>query len=160
MNFTKIELNTPPKCNCLDKAVVITDVEFARHIYMPKARPQDFFSKWEKYENTNSFPINFNYNNCRNVCGTKGVSIHLWKNESKERIINEYVKNFQITRKAKNSILIFKLKLGAGVIAHTPKTSEPTNPFHHDFYKSDDFSIDLVDNIEIISLKDLLQDDE
>jgi hypothetical protein len=135
MNFTNIQNNTPPNCNCLENTAMIVDKEFARHMYKPTMREQDFYSHWDKYENNNSFPSpnDFDFTNCQKVCGIKGVSIHIWKEQSKETIINEYLNNFKITGKAKNCILIFKLKVNAGVVSHTPTDMKTPNPYHYDF---------------------------
>lgn len=157
MNFTNIQNDTPPHCNCLENATVTFDKQFARHIYKPNVRPQDFYSKWEKWKNNNAFPLDFDYNNCKQICGNKGVSIHVWENASKETIINEYLNNFKITGKAQNSILIFKLRENAGAVVYTPQSS---NPYHYDFYKADNFSLDSIADLEVISLKNYLEEDE
>ena len=67
MNFVNIQNDTPPHCNCLENATVILDKQFARHIYKPNVRPQDFYSKWEKWKNNNAFPLDFDYNNCKQI---------------------------------------------------------------------------------------------
>jgi hypothetical protein len=157
MNFTNIQNDTPPNCNCLENSIISEDKQFARHIYKPNVRPQDFYSKWEKWQNNDAFPLDFDYSNCQKVCGNKGVSIHAWENTSRETIINEYLNNFKITGKAQNSILVFKLRPNAGAVLYTPQSA---NAHHYDFYKADDFSLDLIHGLEIISLKNYLEEDE
>ena len=157
MNFTNIQNDTPPNCDCLENSTVALDKQFARHMYKPTLRPQDFYSKWEKWQNNNAFPLDFDYNNCKEICGNKGVSIHIWENTSRETIITEYLNNFKITGKAQNSILVFKLRLNAGAVVYTP---QPTNAYHYDLYKDDDFLLDSVDGLEIILLKNYLEEDE
>ena len=154
MNFDELNKSLPENCDCLEKSIEDLTHTYARHFNKPTVRSQDMLTKWEKYTNTNAFPKNLDLNDCVELCGLKGLSVDIWNEESKEAVIQRYLKTFKIiSPKNKNAILIFKLKLSAGKFRHTPREHDK---FHYDFYKADGFTIDLVEVIEFINLSDYL----
>ncbi len=147
MNFEKLHNDT--NCNCLEDAELNLDRFFARKINKPLPTDRDFISKWEK----GNAQIEWDKTNCQLVCGLKGISINQWNEISQVEVIQKFLTTFRISPKHKDSILIFKCRGNAGLIKFTPNSKDN---FHYDFYKSDDFNLDLIDNIEIISLANFL----
>jgi len=139
------------ECLCAESSDFIEDDEriFARVIRKPNIREQDFLSHFEK----GKLPTQRNPK-CAIICSFRGVSVDLWTASTKIKIIDKYIKDFQInTGKQKDSILIFKNSKDIGVCKSSPSDK---NPYHHDFYKSDGFDFTKVDILEIIRISDYL----
>jgi len=147
MEFRKLHGDTA--CNCLTKAESNETDLFARKINKPFAREKDFDSKWEK----GNVPFDLNPNDCRTVCGLKGISVNIWNENSQEHVIEKFVTTFRISPRHKDSILVFKFREQSGMVEFTPNRLDE---FHYDFYKSDDFALDRIDKIQIINLADFV----
>ena len=63
---------------------------------------------------------------------------------------------FSISPKHKDSIFVFRMIQGAGLIEHTPNKNDAT---HHDFYKSDGFSLEMLEKGIILPLKDFIENE-
>jgi len=153
MNFN--ELMTDTDCNCIENAIEAADKLFARKINRPKPTANDFKSKWEKLDTIDKQHF-ISLSDCKRICGLKGISVNDWNKESKKSVINKFLTTFRISPKSKDSIFIFKLLPNAGLIEHTPSSNDI---FHYDLYKSDEFSLNLLSENEVIYLNDLIQDD-
>ena len=66
------------------------------------------------------------------------------------------MKTFTITPRHKDCIFVFRLLPNSGLIEHTPNKKDPT---HYDFYKSDNFTLDMLENHSIIPLKDFIDNE-
>ncbi len=153
MGFNQLNEGLPENCNCIEKAINHEEVVFARHFNKPNLRLQDFSSPWEK-DKFLPVPKWLNLKDCFQVCGKKGVSIHIWNKQSENYVIQHYLNIFKVVSpKNKNAVLIFKIKPDAGKVVHTPREYDI---FHHDFYKTDNFAIDLLEFIAFINLSDYL----
>lgn len=143
MQFTKITDNT--KCTCLsDCSNDVTNL-FARKVRKaPDMKDADFRNHFEKNRSPET-------NNCDEICGFYGVSIEIWNDASSKTLIEKYQITSSISPKHKNNLSIFKLKVDAGLVKHTPDQLE-YNEFHFDFYKEDSFTIDKLELIEMIPL--------
>ncbi len=95
---------------------------------------------------------------CSDVCGKRGLSIDIWKEDTKDTVLQRFMTTFAISPKLKNHLSIIKFKNNAGVIKHTPILKPIPNKHHYDFYKSDNFTLDLVELVELIPLRQNVQD--
>ena len=140
MTFNNITNDT--NCNCFDVAAENVTSLFARVLKKSKVTDKDFFSHWER---------NHRAVECEKICGLKGVSVSkIDDNEIKGKIVSYYSEVFKVSPNYKRGVLIFKLKNDAGIFKSTPSKN---NPYHHDLYKSDGFTLKLVDEIETCDLK-------
>lgn len=57
-------------------------------------------------------------------------------------------------RRPKSQLGIFKCIQGAGLIKFTPNQPHGYEKFHHDLYKSDAFTIDMLVLVETIAIPD------
>ncbi len=144
MNFEQLLTGTP--CNCIKNAEENTSQVFARKIGSTALQPGDFLSHWEK----GIFPADVK--DCQKTCLHKGLSLNLWGETSRHQVFEKYLKTFRFAPKYKNCILVFRAKENAGVFEPTPTERDP---HHFTFFKSDDFSIDLLDVLEILPLENL-----
>lgn len=142
MTFKQILQDTD--CDCLANSEEKTETIFARKINKPQATDNDFKSHWERGKRADE---------CDKICGFKGVSINEWNENTEKDVIQKFLTTFRITPKHKDSILIFNFLSDAGQVIYTPNEKDKS---HHDFYKSDDFSLQFINAIQCISLKDLL----
>lgn len=144
MKFERIHENID--CDCVEGAAQDLQNVYARKINKPNVLDTDLKSHWEKGSR--------NSGDCRQICGLKGLSMNIWNKDSRDKAIEKYLTTFKITTKSKNSIYLFKFKKNAGVIVHTPSSG---NPYHYDFYKSDNFSIDMLEEVDVIELREFLE---
>ncbi len=144
MNFE--QLHTGTNCNCIKNAEENTIQVFARKIGSAALQTNDFLSHWEK----GIFPAELKA--CQKVCLHKGLSMNLWSEPSRKQVFEKYLNTFRFAPKYKNCILVFRAKENAGIFDATPTERDP---FHFTFFKSDDFSINLLDVLEIFPLENL-----
>ncbi|MBL7920454.1 MAG: hypothetical protein JNJ40_09080 [Bacteroidia bacterium] len=141
MTFENITKDS--KCNCLESTFEDTESLYARVLRKQTFDDKDFLTKWEKEHR---------HDDCETVCSDlKCLSISKVDSDAvKEEIVNIYKKIMNLSPKYKKGVLLFKIKEGAGVYKKTPFDD---NPYHHDLYKSDAFSIDSIINsgIEILN---------
>ncbi len=147
MEFRKLHSDTA--CDCLADAEENCIAIFARKINKPLPRERDFESKWEK----GNITFDFNPNDCHLVCALKGVSVNLWNEASREEVIEKFVTTFSISPKHKDSILVFRFRENAGMLEFTPNRRDE---FHFDFFKSDAFSLEEIDVVQVLNLAELL----
>ena len=143
MKFEKLLQDT--ECDCLERAIEDTKNLFARKINKPNPLNKDFYSHWERGKRAVE---------CKNICGYKGISVNKWSENDKNAIINKFLTTFSISPKHKDGIFVFRIIEGAGLIEHTPNKNDVT---HYDFYKSDDFSLEMLESGIILPLKDFIK---
>jgi hypothetical protein len=139
-------LHEDTDCNCTDGATQDFQNLYARKINKPDISEKDLKTHWERGKRPDSL-------SCVCVCGYKGVSVDSWNESSEDVVIGKFLTTFRITPRHKDSIYIFRLKQDAGLLKHTPTKDDP---FHYDFYKSDEFKQQMLEEVEIISLSGLL----
>jgi hypothetical protein len=143
MNFNTLLQDTD--CDCLENAIENNVHYFARKINKPQPLDKDFKSHWEREKRAEE---------CEQICGYKGISINEWNDDTKQAIINKFLTTFSISPKHKDSIFVFKCLPDAGLTKYTPNDKDTS---HYDFYKSDEFSLSLLETHTILSLKDFLE---
>ena len=138
MTFNKI--NNDTTCDCLINAVIDTNSSFSIKTNVSTIRAKDFISKWDKGDRDAT--------SCRQICSKKGVSLFKYE-ENHEDVIKVFKEMFPISPSYKPYINIIRLYEDSGLVAESPSKR---NPFHCDFYQSDDFDYRKVIQIESISL--------
>lgn len=147
MKFEKIESTTA--CKCLNDTHIDVVNTYARRIGKtkePKAR--DFKTHYERGK-----LLKEDLEDCGKVCGSHGVSVDLWTDESKSEVLEKYLITYRIAPKHRNNVSIIQFTNTSGRLKHTPIERDPINLHHHDFYKSDEFDVEqslvLLDLLEI-----------
>ena len=143
MTFDDILKDT--NCDCFKEIFEDNESLFARKINKPIPLDKDFASHWERGKRAE---------NCKEICGYKGLSINLWNETTKNDVIEKFLTTFSITPKHKDSIFVLKFLPQAGVVKHTPNKHDET---HFDFYNSDDFSLDMLENHTIVHMKNFIK---
>jgi len=144
MKFDRLHKDTD--CNCVDGAEENISNIFSRAINRNTVREIDFTSNWDKP------PIPKKSINCNNTCKLKGISIsRIKESDDKQKVIENYVSFFKCSPKYKEYLALFKFKKDAGLIKNTPSKNII---FHHDFYKSDEFTMAHLEHIELVHLLD------
>lgn len=149
MTFEKIGLAVDD-CKCLDGAFQDLQNVYARKINKPTPQSKDFSTKWER---ENDLTI-FSQKKCEEFCfDIKSLSINQWTDENKEDIIKKYVdmclRNGNKLRK--DSIFLFRFANQLGLLHWTPKKRDKS---HHDFYKSDEFSLTSLVQVNIVEVRE------
>lgn len=142
MEFEQLHQDTD--CDCLKDAKENYENYFARKINKPEPKDSDFKSHWERGKRAEG---------CVQICGFKGISVNEWNENTKNDVIQKFLITFRITPKHKDSMLIFKYLEQSGLLFYSPNKNDNS---HFDFYKSDTFSLDLIEQTECISLREML----
>ncbi|MCC9074459.1 hypothetical protein LNQ49_22985 [Flavobacterium sp. F-65] len=144
MNFDT--LNSDITCNCTIDAIIDNNSNFALKMNKGMMRDNDFKTYWEKGRRPELM-------NCTQICSHKGQSLSIVNNSiDLEKIINVYKQLFPFSPSYRTHCAIITLKENSGMVKSTPIE---INPFHYDFYKSDDFNIEKIEVHKIISLSDV-----
>jgi len=132
MTFENIVDNLP--CDCLKDSFEDNVAKYARALNKDILAEKDFMSKWDKQHRSDL---------CDEVCGLKGISVSKIENdEVKNEIVTYYSKIFKLSPKYRRGVVIFTIKPNGGVLKYTPIDD---NKYHHDFYKADGFTLDLIE---------------
>lgn len=143
MTFEKITEDIP--CDCFQDTFEDHETKFTIKINQNVLKEKDFKTYWEKGRRS--------YENCEKGCSLKSQSISIIKTEEDlQQNIETYKKLFPIAPNYKPFCAIIVFKEESGKIKLTPSK---INPLHCDLYKSDTFSKDLVEVIDIIALEDV-----
>jgi hypothetical protein len=150
MTFDSLHADTD--CDCLGEAFEDTGKLFSSRISKPQMRASDFYSHWERRKKPQLM-------NCDNVCLYKGISINEWNDYTQTKIIEKYVgglglQDLDDKNKIRESVLIFRFKDKLGLLKSSPTKNDPS---HYTFYKDDDFSIEHIEIISTIELKDYVK---
>ena len=143
MDFKNLLQDT--NCNCLENAMQDNFRLFARKINKPNVMDKDFRSHWER---------ELRANDCEKICGLKGLSINEWNENTEKAVIKKFLTTFGISPKHKDSIFVFRFLPEAGLTKYTPTDEDIT---HYDFYKSDRFTLDMLETYRILQLKDFIE---
>lgn len=102
----------------------------------PELRDKDFVTKWEKSHRPQDM------NDCKAVCGYKGVSVNIVNNEQDIiETVQVYKTTLSIQPKGKSKYVVFRFKIDSGVVKSTPNAHSNT---HCDFYKCDQFALSSI----------------
>ncbi|GAB4036293.1 hypothetical protein [Spirosoma jeollabukense] len=146
MNFTTV--SEGHNCNCYNNASENCVDTFARKVSDTKdLKIRDFRTHSER----GLIPDN---DSCDEICGYKGLSINLWNDQSKRSVTDKFSLTLAISpmiKKPSSKIGVFKFLPDAGKVKHTPNQRNGVDTYHYDLYKSDEFVIEKVVLIEMIS---------
>lgn len=144
MTFDRLHADTD--CDCLGDTFEDVEKLFARRISKPIMRPSDFYSHWDRNKKPQSMT-------CNDICMFKGVSINEWNSETESNVIEKYLDSLRLkdlNTKIRDSVLIFKFKGSSGVLKYSPSKKDPS---HYTFYKTDSFSVEDIEIIDTIELR-------
>lgn len=147
MTFEKLHEGIENECNCIAQDGVAENVSdrFARRVWTLDPADNDFRS-WKEEGKQNT------YTKCDDICNYRGVSISRVDESSEGEVITHYRKTVSLSPAAKPLFYCrLKFKYGAGFIKHTPSKKDE---HHHTLFKSDTFSIKLIEVLEIIDLRE------
>lgn len=132
-------LSQHPNCNCLEGAYENNVSKFALKTNRPSLIPNDFKTKWENGQN--------GVNTCEEICGKKGKSLSIIEDNDKnlDEVLIIFKALFKLAPGYKPHCTIITLGNKSGLVKSTPSKA---NKYHHDFYKSDNFDISLINFIE------------
>jgi hypothetical protein len=141
MTFNNI--NEGCKCECLSGAVNISeDFVFLRKLNKTMLMEKDFKSHWDREIKRDSI-------DCEEICDLKGISIDKTESNIEELILERYRTTFNFNPQKGAYCLKFRLNINAGLIKFAPIPE--INAFtHYNFYKDDNFTLELINNQEII----------
>ena len=144
--MTYANLHKDTNCICLDNSC-FQNVTSHWGIKTNKniLRQQDFITKFEKGEP-------YAPGDCEEICSLKGKSLSIISNglaNNKSEILDIFSGLFKLAPGYKPHLSIIKFKEGLGLFKSSPL---PDNKYHHDFYKSDEFTHLDVELIESIPL--------
>lgn len=146
MNFAAI--SEGHNCNCHTTALENCVDTFARRVGDTKDfKDRDFRTYFERGLPSES-------DSCDEVCGHRGLSINLWNDESKRFVIDKFSLTLAISpmiKKPKSQIGVFQLTKDIGKIKHTPNQKSGVDPYHYDLYKSDEFGVEKLTLVEMVS---------
>lgn len=143
MTFDKIVKTTT--CDCFQETFEDYETQFALKINKSNLRDVDFKTYWEKGRT--------DYENCKEACSLLSQSISIVKTKNDvEKTLNVYKSLFPISPKYKPYCAILTFKEKSGKIKLTPSKN---NPLHCDFYKSDNFTKELVEIVDTIALENV-----
>lgn len=130
---------------CINDLEENTISVFCKKIKQNELNISDFKSYWEKGKRPRK-------NKQNDICNFKGISCNKLANDlSNESAIVKHYFNLRLFKKKYNGNYLckFKTKKEAGVFFDNSKLS---NPSHHNFFKSDNFSLEKIEVIEIVKI--------
>ncbi|MEH0156526.1 hypothetical protein V6R21_20425 [Limibacter armeniacum] len=147
MSITFNNLKSKTECDCLNGANEDNQSTFCFVISKDSIRDKDFTSHWEKGKKPKK-------DSCESKCSYMSKSLSIVNTDlARETVLNTYKQLFKVAPKYKNHVADIQLRGQAGKVKHTPSNN---NPYHVDFYKSDNFSLHCnIDVINIIPLSDV-----
>jgi hypothetical protein len=144
MEFENIHVDTD--CICTDDAAEDVESIYVRKISNQEIADKDLKSSWEKKKQKEG--------DCHLICAYKGLSINIWNEDSRKSVIDKFLNSFGISQTSGANIYIFKFKENAGILKHTPRDGDA---HHYTFYKSDDFTVGMLEKVEVKELRSFLK---
>ena len=132
MEFKKI--NEGINCNCIENAKEDIENNYALKTNKENLREQDFVTYHEK----NKVPLT---DKCDEICSLRGLSISIFNDTTKDKVVDIYRELFKLAPKYKPYIYVISFTENLGLVKHTPNDM---NEFHYDFYKCDTFDFGKV----------------
>ncbi len=149
MSFDTLHSDTD--CDCLQDTTQDFVNLYVRKIEKPILKEKDLRTHWERAKRPDVYE-------CINVCSYKGMSVNIWNESSQTSTLNKFLTTFKFApSNRKDSMYVFRFKEDAGLLKHTPDEGDL---FHYDFYKCDGFSENMLESVEIISLREALNNQE
>jgi len=142
MTFNNIHNDTT--CNCIKDAIEDTASSFGIKTNKPQLKERDFVSKWEKGDIVTG--------DCKKICSKKGISVSRIDNTNKSDVINIFKEIFPISPTYKPFINVIKFYNESGLVKCSASIR---NPYHCNFFKSDNFDYNKIIHIETISLSNV-----
>jgi len=125
-------------CNCIEDANENNADLFARKVGDTKdLKERDFRTHYERGKLSAT-------SDCKEICGLRGLSFEIWSDASRADLMKRYSITSGIQPKAKKQLFIFKIKENAGLVKYTPEQPSGYNAYHYDFFKEDNFTIELL----------------
>lgn len=147
MNFTT--LSEGHSCNCHRKADENCTDTFARKVCDARElKSRDFKTHHERGLPPESA-------SCDDICGYRGVSVFVWNGNSKTYISEKFSLTFGISpmmKRPKYQLGVFRISEGLGKVKHTPNQKHGVEPYHYDFYKSDEFAVEKLELVDLLPL--------
>lgn len=140
MEFNKLHSQIEP-CNCTSEAAEDKASIFVRKIDEKKVKDRNFVSKWEAGKAGTR-------TDCKGKCSAKGISVS--SANDRDKVIEIFKTSFSIAPGFHPVVCFFKFQENAGLVKHTPSKN---NSFHHDFYKSDTFTLNDISVVEYLPLE-------
>jgi hypothetical protein len=137
MTFDKIHSDIQVKCITTEMRENVTDI-FIRRVRNTALSDKDFLSYWEEERRPK-------YETQKGICKFKGISISKIVNNNEEFILNKFreTKNFKPNKS--DYFCKMRFKNNAGLVWETPSH----NPYHHTFFKCDDFKMGDIKVLEV-----------
>lgn len=128
-------------CSCLAAQISEcsenTEATFCRAVKR-KAHSREFGCKWDSVKKKGRIDDVLTNRDCDEIISYKGVSVDLFDENNREEVLKKYRTTYNFNRR-KDKYVVFKFCKGAGKIRHSPEFGGSS---HHDFFKSDDFSME------------------
>lgn len=129
------EKNNPNGCSCTAGCNEDCQCIYARKINKDKLRIKDFETEWERKRVTT-------YNTCEDYCSNDSLSISkIEKDEHKPLVKESFQQIWKLAPGFRPFICYFKFKEKAGVL----KEDNGHTIFHHSFFRSNPFDINLIE---------------
>ena len=146
MTFNNLHESIENDCDCINQVGVaenLTDM-FVRRVWTGEPTDGDFRS-WREESRKNT------YKKCDDICNFRGVSMSKVDGETEEGIISRYKTTVSLSPTLRPPFYCrLKLRRGAGFVKHSPSQKDK---HHHTLFKSDTFSIKLVEVLEVVDLR-------
>lgn len=140
MTFDSIHSDIRGDCNCISNCEEDNENTYVRRIFDEKLQDSDFLSWWELGKRNESL--------CENICSYKGISLYELR-DNEHLLLKHWEKTIKFKKTSKNLTkyyCLLKFKKDAGVL----KVAKENPPLlHRNFYKSDAFSIGMLEIIKI-----------
>jgi hypothetical protein len=144
MEMTFHKIFKDDSCNCLKDAFVDDHSSYCKKCNYNYLRECDFRSKWEKQTLVPQ--------NCKEICLSKGVSIHQFNDENRAEIRRICSELFPLAPGYRPYIIVIRFYESSGMVKFTPNNK---NIYHCTFFKSDEFDFHKVEKIESIEIKNV-----
>lgn len=131
------DLHKDITCDCVADATQDFESTFGLKTNKDHLREVDFNSHWDKGQRPKS-------NECHEVCSYKGKSISLIVDSNVKHVLHIFQGLFTLSPGYKPYFTIVKFGPETGLVKATP---DSVNPYHYDFYKSDNFQFNNVQHI-------------
>jgi hypothetical protein len=151
MDFNKISRITT--CDCLHGFHEDTNSIFVRRVDKRNRKPKerDFKVEADKETYVPKEPLP-NNSACKSICEDFELSIDIITPETEDAVIERCRKTLEVSGTLNKHLCKFQLKEDAGVVKYTPNQESGYNPYHHDFIKDDNFTLEKIQVLSMVSL--------
>lgn len=143
MDFSKLRLEDAAPCECMSGSTENTSTVFIRRISEKHGLKDRHFKHDLEKPNRNLVVTD-----CNSFCSFREISIDDISNHPVADVIANYMpaihEQLEISPKKEFFYCAFTFATGSGTVKSTPEHGYVS---HHDFYKSDEFSVQLITQI-------------